>query len=65
MDARGLREDVAQVVLFRDGNTIAIDLTFTEAADPSAGDLEKLAETIAAARILPVDSAGSAEDQDN
>jgi S1-C subfamily serine protease len=62
--ARALRKDGVQLVIFRDGAELSLELTLhAEAREPTRAELEAVAAEIVAARMLPTERPPPASDE--
>ena len=65
VEARGARLDGADVVIFRDGQEVLLQLSFDEPSAPTPERVLQVAQELAAARLLPSDAPPSANPETN
>jgi len=63
--ARELRRDGADVVVFRDGEEVLVQLSFDESNAPTTERVLQVARELTAARLLPSDAPPSPERHEN
>jgi S1-C subfamily serine protease len=56
VEARSSRRDGADVVIFRNGEEVLLQLSFDEAGAPTPERVAQVAQELAAARLLPSDA---------
>lgn len=65
VEARNARRDGADVVIFRDGQEVLLQLRFGEPSAPTPDRVLQVARELAAARLLPSDTRPPAEPEMN